>query len=142
MVKLLPTFVSAILLFLSGCNAGISDKNLSFVSSSDVGLLMSDGASELFGTELRTILIDCRKLWEYNKAHIPDATSIPFGHLQYKLYELDHAGIIIVSGHTYNDAVAIAMSKALMELGFTEVKTHRGGLTGWEEAGGLVITRE
>ena len=103
---------------------------------------MSDGASELFGTELRTILIDCRKLWEYNKAHIPDATSIPFGHLQYKLYELDHAGIIIVSGHTHNDAVAIAMSKALMELGFKDVKTLRGGLVEWEKKGGLVITGE
>ena len=142
MVKLLPTFVLVFLFFLTGCNAGISDKNLSFVSPSDVTVLMSDGASELFGPELRTILIDCRQRWEYDKAHIPDAASIPFGHLQYKLYELDHAGTIIVAGQTYNDSVAIAMSKALMELGFKEVKTLKGGLRGWEDAGRSVITRE
>jgi rhodanese-related sulfurtransferase len=142
MVKLLPAFVLVFLLFLTGCNAGISDKNLSYVSPEDVNVLMSDGASALFGTELRTILIDCRQRWEFNKAHIPDATSIPFGHLEYKLYELDHVGIIIVAGQTYNDSVAIAMSKTLMEFGFKEVKTLRGGLTGWEDAGGSVITGE
>ncbi|MBC8201056.1 MAG: rhodanese-like domain-containing protein [Planctomycetes bacterium] len=142
MVKLLPTFVLVFLLFLTGCNAGISDKNLSYVSPSDVRVLMSSGAGELFGTELRTILIDCRQRWEFNKAHIPDATPIPFGHLQYKLYELDHAGIIIVTGQTYNDPVAIAMSKALMELGFKDVKTLRGGFVGWEDAGGSVKTEE
>ena len=103
---------------------------------------MADGGGELFGPELRTVLVDCRKRLEYNKTHIPDATSIPFGHLNDKLYELDNAGIIIISGATHNDAAAIAMSKTLMELGFKEVKTLRGGLAEWEKTGGAVITRE
>ncbi len=142
MVKLKSTFVLVFLLIAVGCNAGISDKNLVFVSPSDVSLLMSSESTELFGPELRTVLVDCRERAKFNKAHIPSATSIPFGHLKFKLYELDNAGVIVVSGDTFNDAVAIAMSKALMETGFKSVKTLRGGLTGWEEAGGTVITRE
>ena len=55
--------------------------------------------------------------------------------------QLDDAGIIIVSGETYNDPVAIAMSKTLMELGFKDVKTLRGGIMGWEDAGEPVITK-
>ena len=134
MVKLFPTFVLLILLSSVGCSGGISDKNISFVGASDTAVLMLDGVSELFGTKTRTVLIDCRESWRYNKASIPNAINIPFGQMRNKLYELDDAGIIIVSGETYNDPVAIAMSKTLMELGFKDVKTLLGGIKGWEDA--------
>ena len=123
MVKPLPTFVLFSLLSMWGCNAGISDKDLVFVAPSDVSLLMSTEATKLFGPELRTVLIDCRETARYKKAHIPNATSIPFGHLDLKLYELDNAGVIIIAGDTYNDAVALAMSKTLMEIGFKNAIT-------------------
>jgi rhodanese-related sulfurtransferase len=101
---------------------------------------MLDGVSRLFGPKTRTVLIDCRESWRYNKAHIPNAINIPFGQMRNRLYELDDAGIIIVSGETYKDPVAVAMSKTLMELGFKEVKTLRGGILGWVEAEKPVIS--
>ena len=140
MVKLFPAFVLLILVSNVGCSGGISDTNISFVEASDTAVLMLDGVSGLFGPKTRTVLIDCRESWRYNKAHIPNAINIPFGQMRNRLYELDDAGIIIVSGETYNDPVAVAMSKTLMELGFKEVKTLRGGITGWVDAGEPVIS--
>jgi rhodanese-related sulfurtransferase len=142
MVKVIPGLVLFFLFFALGCSTGISDKNLSFVSPSDVSMLMADGESQLFGPELETVLVDCRETWKFNKAHIPKATSIPFGHMNYLLYKLDDAGIVIIAGDTYNDPVSIAMSKTLMEMGFENIKTLRGGLKGWEDAGEPVITKE
>ena len=40
---------------------------------------------------------------------------------------LDDAGIIIVSGETYNDSVSVAMSKALITMGFKDVKNPSWG---------------
>jgi rhodanese-related sulfurtransferase len=142
MVKVIPFLVLFFLLFVNGCSTGISDKNISFVSPSGVSMLIADGESRLFGPELETVLVDCRETWKFNKAHIPKATNIPFGHMDYQLYKLDDAGIIIIAGDTYSDPVSIAMSKTLMEMGFKNIKTLRGGLKGWEDAGEPVITKE
>ena len=119
--------------FLVGCNAGISDHNLSYISAEDAVILLRDGKSNLLGVEKKTILIDPRNRLEYSKKHIAGSTNIPFGHLFAYEYKLENAGIIIVSGETDNDPVAMAMSKELMKLGFKDVKTLRGGLDGWWE---------
>ena len=50
-------------------------------------------------------------------------------------WKLDNAGIIIVSGESWNDSVAIAMSKDLLKKGFKDVRTLKGGLTSWTESG-------
>ncbi len=127
---------------VAGCDSGISDKNLSFIMPQDAALMMREGKSTLIGPSGATVVVDPRPTWSYRKSHIPGSINIPFGRLSFLSWRLDQAGIIIVSGETYNDSVAIAMSKELITMGFTDVKTLRGGLVGWGDAGESIETAE
>jgi rhodanese-related sulfurtransferase len=127
---------------LGGCGSGISDKNLTFISPEDAAISMQEGSGNLLGPKLQTMLVDPRATWAFQKAHIPSSINIPYGRLHSQVWLLDDAGTIIVCGDTYNDSIAIAMSKTLISLGFNDVKTIRGGLRGWEKAGELVETLE
>jgi rhodanese-related sulfurtransferase len=131
-----------LLIGVFGCDSGISDKNLSFVLPQDAALMMREGKNSLIGPDQATIVVDPRPSWSYRKSHIPGSINIPFGRLSNQAWRLDQAGIIIVAGETYNDSVAIGMSKALLSMGFTDVKTLRGGLLGWGDAGESIETAE
>ncbi|MDP7008110.1 MAG: rhodanese-like domain-containing protein [Phycisphaerales bacterium] len=124
-------------LFL-GCSTGISDKNLVYVNNDEAESLMQKGDTSLFGTESPTILVDARVPFRYSQGHIPGSMNVPLETLFFDAWKLDEAGIIIVSGETWNDAVAIAMSKELIKKGFKDVRTLKGGLTGWTDSGRAV----
>ena len=47
---------------------------------------------------------------------------------------------VIVYGQTYNDPLAEAMSKSLMEYGLDDIQTLKGGLEAWTRAG-LPLTK-
>ena len=104
--------------------------------------MLREGAGTLLDADAGVVIVDPRPTWSYAQGHIPEAINIPFGQLNAQVWKLDGAGVIIVAGETHNDSVAIAMSKRLIKLGFSNVKTLRGGLTGWEDAGNAVITAE
>ena len=79
--------------------------------------------------------LDPRSERDFRLGHIPGAINLPFqnvakGHTILQDYE-----VIVVYGSTYNDPKANAMSKRLMQLGYEDVKTLRGGLSGWKAAG-------
>ena len=126
--------LSATLIF-SGCNAGISDKNLVFVGTDEAERLLQKGDTSIFGTDGATVLVDPRVGWQYNQGHIPGSMNIPLESLFFDAWKLDSAGIIIVAGQTWNDSVAIAMSKGLLKKGFKDVRTLRGVLTSWTDSG-------
>ena len=67
--------------------------------------------------------------------HIPGALNLPFNQLGTKSYLLDGYTSLIVYGRRWNDPVADAMSKKLIEMGFKDVRTLQGGFEGWVEAG-------
>ena len=127
-------------LLISGCDAGISDRNLVFVTPQDAAILIVEGKSELVGPAMPTVLVDPRPAWSFNKGHIPSAVNIPFGQIHLQMWQFDGVGIIIVAGDTYNDPVALALSKELIKQGYKDVRTLRGGLVGWEQAGEPVST--
>lgn len=125
----------AVLSLLVGCNTGISDKNLVFVTPSEVELLMQTGDTSLFGTGGAVVLVDPRIPWQFNQGHIPGSMNLPMENLFFEAWKLDDVGIVIVSGQTWNDSVSIAMSKDLLKKGFKDVRTLKGGLTGWTDSG-------
>lgn len=129
-------------IIIFGCDSGISDKNITYVTPHDAAVMMREGKSTLLGPKATTVLVDARTTWSFQKSHIPGSMNIPFGRLYLQAWRLDTAGTIIVSGETYNDSVSIAMSKALLKLGFKDVKTLRGGLMGWDDAGEVIETIE
>jgi rhodanese-related sulfurtransferase len=142
MVKLFFNFVFVGILIFGGCSIGLSDRSLSYLTPEAVSILLREGAGTLLDADAEVMIVDPRPTWSYGQGHIPEAINIPFGQLNAQVWKLDGAGVIIVAGETHNDSVAIAMSKRLIKLGFSNVKTLRGGLTGWEDAGNAVITAE
>mgnify|MGYP001222230725 CR=1 FL=1 len=141
MVNTLHIFVLCLVSLLFGCNRGISDKNLTFIMPSEAMTLLQDGKSSLLGPKSVKI-VDARQMWEFNKSHIKGSINIPFGWLTLLSGELADINTIIVSGETYNDYISIAMSKKLISMGFTDIRTLRGGLTGWGDAGEPIETAE
>ncbi len=129
--------------FCCGCNSGISDKNLRYIVPSEAAILVREGNSALLrnGT---VMIVDSRQTWDFKDAHIEGSINIPFGWLGLLSGRLNNnnVGTIIVSGETYNDYVSIAMSKQLMSMGFTDVRTMRGGLVGWGDAGEPIETED
>ena len=142
MVKLFFNFVFTGVLLCGGCSIGLSDRSLSYLTPEGVSILLREGAGTLLDADAKVVIVDPRPTWSYGQGHILGAINIPFGQLNAQVWKLDGAGIIIVAGETHNDSVAIAMSKRLIKLGFSDVRTLRGGLTGWEDAGNAVVATD
>ncbi len=142
MVKLFNYFVLIFLVLFGGCSIGLSDKSLTYLTPNGVSMLLEEGVGTLLDADAEVVIVDPRPTWSYGQGHIPGSLNIPFGQLHAQLWKLEGAGVIVVAGETHNDSVAIAMSKRLIKLGFSDVKTLRGGLTGWEDAGNSVVSAE
>ena len=71
------------------------------------------------------------------------AINLPFGRVT-EDHERVLAGydLLIVYGDDYNDPIAEAMSKRLLNLGYKDVRTLRGGITAWTDAGYALETNE
>jgi 3-mercaptopyruvate sulfurtransferase SseA len=64
---------------------------------------------------------------------------IPAEDLRARHRALNGYDLVIVYGDTYNDPLAIAVSKGLIELGH-DARTLRGGLRAWQASGNTVAT--
>lgn len=142
MKEIVCFFLLGLSLTLLGCNSGISDRNLVFMMPDEASVIIEEGERAFLGEQKVVVLVDPRPTWSYRKGHIPQAINIPFGQLKQQMWQLDDVSVIIIAGETYNDAVALAMSKTLIEHGFKDVRTLRGGLTGWEDAGKPISTNQ
>jgi 3-mercaptopyruvate sulfurtransferase SseA len=133
--------VLATLLILSpaGCTKKTSDRSLVFVGPADAEQLLRGKRGVLgLGGTARGVWLDPRARIEYLDGHIPGAMHIPFENLRSEHSGLDEYDVIIVYGKDYNSPVALGASKTLMELGFKDVRTLRGGLRAWEAAGNAI----
>jgi rhodanese-related sulfurtransferase len=121
---------------LIGCSNKTSDRSLVFVQPADAELLVQGKRGLLgLGGEVRGVWLDPRSRVDYLAGHIPGAVHLPFEDLRSEHAGLDQYDVIIVYGDDYNSPVALAASKTLIELGFKDVRTLRGGLRAWEDAG-------
>ena len=93
-----------------------------------------------FGTKT-AVWVDPRSLEAYRKAHIPGAVHLPFANVAVDHeHVLEDVDVIVVYGDDYNDVKAKGMSKRLIELGYSDVRTLNGGLRQWESQGHPVET--
>lgn len=134
---LLAAFVTA----TTGCNRGTSDKDLVFVDP-DEGQQLVQGRQALFGLlgSGTGAWVDPRRETAFREGHIPGAINVPFQDLEAGRHRLEGYGVLVVYGRDYGDPLAEGMSKRLIELGFDNVRTLRGGLRAWKEAGNSVET--
>ncbi len=81
------------------------------------------------------VWLDPRTDDEYRKEHIPGAVHLPMQRVREDHSILRQYDVIVVYGNDFNSPRATAVSKTLMELGHRDVRTLRGGLKAWKEAG-------
>lgn len=134
-----------LILGLGACNVETSDLDLRPVGPQEaVGLAVpkSEGA---FGAMTDPIWIDPRIASAYEAGHIPGAVSMPFGSGMFEDIARETLGgrkPILVYGDGFQDILADAASKRLIELGFKEVYTLRGGIQQWEADGYEVVVSD
>jgi len=119
-----------------GCGqTKVSDRDIEYVDARDA-VALARGGSGLFGLGSKTALwIDPRPAAAYREAHIPGAIHLPLNELEEQDERLREADILIVYGDDYNAPVALAMTKKLLARGYDDVRTLRGGLRSWKQAG-------
>ena len=129
---------------LAGCTGrSTSDRNLLLIDP--------DQAQKLIGEHKiwfglagrgRGTWVDPRTESDFRAGHIPGAINLPFQDLTTERDRLSGYDVLVVYGDDHRDPKAEGMSKRLIELGFKDVRTLRGGLRAWTAAGNPLETAE
>ena len=133
--RLLPAALCTTVLVISGCTKEYSDADLVFLSPDEGKEIVANPEGSLFHEASPNTWVDPRRSEFYIGGHIPGAINVPYKNIALSWEELEGYGVIIVYGQTYNDPLAEAMSKSLMEYGLSDVRTLKGGIEAWTRAG-------
>ena len=134
--RLLLIVLAMLLAVPVGCTKSISDRNLILVDP-DEAIVLVEGRKKLLGLAgTKTgVWVDPRGGRAYRQGHIAGAIHLPFQELAVQQEQLRGYDVLIVYGTSVKDDLADGMSKRLLELGFKDVRTLRGGLRAWTRAG-------
>ena len=136
----LPIVLIGALCLVTGCAKKTSDRDLQWINPYQAIDLLGQptGAFGSMGDDVN-IWLDPRTPPEDAEGHIPGAVSLPF-----PMIEQDHesllrnAGTIVVYDSNWDDVIAVSASKRLMEIGYSNVYSLRGGLEAWVADGNAV----
>jgi len=133
-------FAVALLLVAGACSPKTSDRDLQNVSSHEAIEIAASGGRGVFAASPTVVWVDPRSEAEFDRAHIPGAINIPFAgpFEEDARAELRGATIIFVYGTSVQDVLGVAASKRLIELGYGDVYTLKGGLRQWARDGNAV----
>ena len=122
---------------LGGCDRSTTDRDIVWITPQDA-IRMSSTPVGTFGagTAPKTLWLDPRMPDQFAKEHLPKATNIPFPEIS-KSHEATckDFDLFIVYDSDYDDVMAKAASKRLLELGYKDVVTIRGGIKAWQRDG-------
>jgi len=123
---------------LPSCTPTTDDRDIQWVSVTDSQSLTQPKGFSL-ARQKSMVYVDPRSETAFAAGHIPGAILVPFGDLRTgaaaPLAEYD---VLIVYDTDYEDVVARALSKRLIEEDRWDVYTLTGGLKAWEKAGNEV----
>jgi 3-mercaptopyruvate sulfurtransferase SseA len=119
-----------------GCNNSLTDKSLVYVTPPQAQEL-AQGKKKLLGLAgtQSGVYVDSRREADFRAGHIPGAINLPYERVSADHSILKNHEVLIVYGNDYNDNRADGMSKRLMELGYSDVRTLIGGLRAWKSEG-------
>ena len=121
-----------------GCERRTDDRDIQWVAVSEAQTL-NEPKGFAIGRTKKMSYVDPRTEKDYAAGHIPGAILVPFGDLrQGAAAQLIDYEIVIVYDTDFDDVVARALSKRLIEDGRWDVYTLTGGLRAWEKAGNEV----
>ena len=123
-----------------GCDVKTSDRDLQTINCHDAIELASRRSGGPFGGSSTVIWVDPRSPEEFRAAAIPGAINLPFGEAfeQDARVKLRGADMIIVYGTSVQDVLGTAASTRLIELGYGDVYTLKGGIRQWMKDGNAV----
>jgi rhodanese-related sulfurtransferase len=131
--------VAFLALLAAGCTRKTSDRDVQFLTPAQA-LAHSGEDPGLFGKARKPVWIDPRTPDKYAECHIAGAISLPFQRMTAEAPVLLRGyDMFFVYGSAWDDTIAKAASKRLMELGFDDVYTLEGGLEAWKRDGHEVI---
>ena len=139
----LPVILASLLAIagVGGCSQKTSDRDLQPVTPAEAVSLASKSGGGLFTSNAGAAWVDPRSPARFKTAHIPSAINIYFGSGDFEndaMVALRDRSPVIVYGTDYQDILADAASKRLIELGIKNVYTLRGGLLQWAKDGNEV----
>lgn len=122
---------------LPGCSGTrTSDRDLVWVSNEDALRGVERRARGLRLAESRGgAFVDPRSRDEFIARRIPGAIHLPLERARADHETLRRFDTIVVYGPDASSPLAAAMSKVLIELGYSDVRTLRAGLAGWVAEG-------
>ena len=119
------------------CTRSTSDRNLVYKRPNEV-IELANTAGGAFGSKglPKVLWLDPRTAAEFEAGRIPQATNIPFPDIE-RTHEVTCRGfdLYVVYDTDYDDVMAKAAAKRLMELGYGPVYNMLGGLKAWEVDG-------
>lgn len=125
---------------LGGCELQTTDKDIVYLDSYQAIAKVNEKPGA-FQSAKSSAFIDPRSREDYAKEHIAGAISLPFADMTLEAPGLlEKYQILVVYDTDYDDVLAKAASKRLLELRFKEVYTLEGGLKAWKRAGNEIAT--
>ena len=130
------------------CVSGCGSMNMNIKQEADNPAAPRNRVSKLSSKEVREmqvsgtvfILIDVRKVSDFNENHIEGAISVPFNEIPYKRFSKD----IEIVTYCGNDACPTSKDAAeiLSQAGNKKVSVLKGGLEEWESNGFPVVKKK
>lgn len=130
--------VSAALFAAGGCETVTNDRDIQRVSVNEAQALTESKGFALSRSKTLAY-VDPRTAKDFAAGHVPGAVLVPMGDLRMgATSQLEDYDVLVVYDTDYDDVVARAVSKRLIELDRWEVYTLTGGLKAWEKSGNEV----
>lgn len=125
-----------VVIVLAGCSeTKTSDRDLVLMNVDEARELAAGGAGLRLGRARRVAWVDPRSESEFRAERIAGAIHLPLERARDDHRSLREYDVLIVYGNDFNSPRATALSKTLIELRHGDVRTLRGGLRAWKEAG-------
>lgn len=136
---LIPLIALALVVLTGGCKTSTSDARLNWIEPGEVTRVMTERSGTFgLGRTPDGVFVDPRSENAFTLGHIPGAIHVPLPQIDALYPTFRDRTVIVVYDSDFDDVVARAASKRLMELGHRNVRTLRGGLRAWERDGNPV----
>lgn len=135
--SIVAVVILIVLVPLPGCApSGTSDRTLAYVTVAEADTMMGGRRGLLgLGGRARAVWVDARGDAAFRAGHLPGAVHLPLARVSRDHEVLGAYDTVVVYGDGYRDPVAEALSKRLVALGYGDVRTLRGGVQAWTDAG-------
>ena len=137
------TFATICVTIIAGataCTKSTSDKNMTYVTPFKAVKLMNQPGSMMKRAPV-SVWVDPRSPEKYAEGHIPGAINLPFPRMTAEAgLVLGRYDLFVIYDTSYDDTIAKAASKRLIELDFSDVYTLEGGLKAWTRDGNTLET--